>query len=148
MVVLRLLVQAQMVGLGPNVRNRAAGARFRVRCWKWPWRKVGGCDGVVGMRWWWCGGAAFGRASRGGWFLGKMSKTEPPGLSYGCAAGNGGRGQWGEVVWWCVRGSGGVVVPRLVTRMGAAGLRPKVRNRAGGAWLRVHRWKRLSQEMG
>jgi len=61
-------------------------------------------------------------ANRGGVCWGKMTKTEPPGLGYGCAAGNGCRGQWGEVVWWCVRGGGVVVVPCLVAPPGAVGL--------------------------
>src|ERR1700729_4498849 len=86
---------------------------YAVACWKWLQRKVGGCGGVVCRRWWCCGGAAFGRTTRGGGFGGKLTKAKPPGLGYGCTVGNGCRGRWGEVVWWCVQGSGGVVVPRL-----------------------------------
>ena len=103
---------------------------------------------VVRTRWWCCGGAVFGRTTRGGGFRGKLTKTEPPGLGYGCAAGNGCRGRWGEVAWWCIQGSGGVVVPCLVMQMGTAGLRSQAQNRASGAWLRVRRRKRLSGEMG
>ena len=28
-------------GCGQKVENRAAGARFQARCWKWGWRAMG-----------------------------------------------------------------------------------------------------------
>jgi hypothetical protein len=31
----RSVARAEVVGLGPKVRNRATGARFQVRHWKW-----------------------------------------------------------------------------------------------------------------
>ena len=63
----------------------------------------------------------------------KKPKTEPLGLGFGCTIGNSSGERWGEVVWWCVGGSGGAVVLHLVTQVQMVGLGPNVQNRAAGA---------------
>jgi hypothetical protein len=88
-------------------KNRAAGARFRVRRVKRRWRGVAGGGLVVWKRWWWRRGCAFKRA-RGGRRLGpKNPKTEPLWLGFGRAATNGSGGRRGEVGRHHGQGSGG-----------------------------------------
>jgi hypothetical protein len=134
-----LVMQMGAAGLRPQAQNRASGAWLRVRRRKRLSGEMGGGGRVVCRREWQCGGAVFGRAS-GLAGLGLKTETGPLVLGYGCAIGNGCREQWGEVVGWCAPGSGGVVVPCLVTQAGTAGLGPKDRNQAAGAQFPPCRW--------
>ena len=54
-------------------------------------------------------------ALAGRWDLGLKPETERRVLGYGYATGTCCRKRWGEVVGWCIRGGGGVVVPHWVT---------------------------------
>ena len=52
------------VGFGPETRNRAPGARLRVRRGEWQSGVMGGCGGMAYTRWWWwCGGAVLCHAN-------------------------------------------------------------------------------------
>ena len=80
------------------------------------WRIRGGGGGVVAP----CCVTLVGR-----WDLGLKTQIEHRVLCYRYAMGNGCRKQCGEVVGWCIRGGGGVVVPRLVTQAGRRQVWPK-----------------------
>ena len=103
-----------MVGSGPKTRNRAAGARLQVRCWEWLLGAMGGGGGMVRTRWWWCGGATLGHK----WgVVGFWPNTRNRAV---VARFRARLGEWlseamGEVVEWCVRGGGGVVLLRWIT---------------------------------
>jgi hypothetical protein len=51
---------SRQVGFGPEIRNRAPGARLRVRRREWQLGAMGGCGGMVRTRLRWCGGAVLG----------------------------------------------------------------------------------------
>src|ERR1700691_3130491 len=93
---------------------------------------MGEGGGVVRMRHWWWWGGAFTKceAGEGGW--GQKAQTEPLGLDFGRAVGNGGGERWGEVVGRRIRGGDGV---------GAPGSR-NARLGGGGGGAAYTRWRR------
>ena len=101
---------------------------------------MGEDGGVVRMRhWWWWGGAFAKReAGEGGW--GQKPQTEPLGLDFGRAVGNGGGERWGEVVGRRIRGGDGVGAPgsrnvRLGKGVGAKNPKPRRWGSISGAPL-------------
>ena len=63
------------VGFGPENTNRAPGALLQVRHREWLSEAMWGGGWKVHMRWWWCGGAAFGHASGAAAGLAKSLKA-------------------------------------------------------------------------
>jgi len=96
------------VGFGPEIRNRAPGARLRVRRGEWPSEAMGGGGGMLHTKWWWCGGAALGHASGAAAGSAKSSKLSRQGSVSGASLetaieGDGGRwwgGAYEVVVMW------------------------------------------------
>jgi hypothetical protein len=70
-----------------------------------------------------CGDRSMAQAGAGVWD--QNLKTEPLGLSFGCADKKVSRGRWEKVVGWCVRSSSCSGVLRSFAQAGAAGLGQK-----------------------